>query len=76
MAIRPAHITLTTRMTSLVVGILWIVALAYPPMPVITLIGDSDQYRQAARELLLEPPLSTQHVVSPTPHIATPLRPP
>ncbi len=76
MPTRPAHITFTTRLACVIVAILGIIALAYPPLPVLTLLGDSDQYRQTAKEMLLGNFLTAPRAASPTSHMAVSLRPP
>ena len=65
-----------TRIACILVSVLSVVALAYPPMPVLTLFADSEQYRQMSETLFSGNLLATTGVRSEDPHAATPLRPP
>lgn len=76
MPTRLPHTPFRTRLACVIVAILWIVALAYPPLPVLTLIGDSDQYRQTAKEIFSGTFLSASRVASPNSDMAVSLRPP
>lgn len=76
MPTRLPHTPFRTRLACVIVAILWIVALAYPPLPVLTLFGDSDQYRQMGKELFSGIFLSASRAASPTADMAVSLRPP
>jgi hypothetical protein len=65
-----------TRIACILVFVLSVIALAYPPMPVLTLFADSEQYRQMSEALFSGHLFPTTGALSEDPHVATPLRPP
>jgi ABC-type multidrug transport system fused ATPase/permease subunit len=70
------HPSTLTRMACIVVGILCVGALAYPPLPLLTLLGDSEQYREASDLLLSGGLPGSSGSSSNATHIASVLRPP
>ncbi|MEY4668431.1 MAG: hypothetical protein RL518_1130, partial [Pseudomonadota bacterium] len=73
---RPARSPIRTPALCALVAALTLLTLAYPPLPILTLLSDSDQYRQMGEALLgghffeHDAPQVDSH------HIATLLRPP
>jgi 4-amino-4-deoxy-L-arabinose transferase-like glycosyltransferase len=76
MVISPQPVSRTTRIACFIVAILSVASLAYPPPPVLTLLGDSEQYRQAGEALLSGDIFRPFNEQVRTSHIAVSLRPP
>jgi hypothetical protein len=63
-------------MGCLLVAVLSVTALAYPPLPLLTLLRDSEQYREIGEALLSGHLLDAPAHSDRTSHVATSLRPP
>lgn len=76
MPIKLSHYSRSTTLISLTFAALSIVALIYPPLPVLTLLADSDQYRQMSEQILAGHLLETGCQPPDAQHLAVSLRPP
>lgn len=76
MPTHPQPVSRTTRIACLVVAILSVASLVYPPLPLLTLLADSEQYRESGATLLSGEILRAGGDHANTQHIAVALRPP
>ena len=67
---------LATRVACILFAVLSVIALAYPPLPILTLLGDSAQYQEAAERIFSRSLFDIDDTTGDRPHIATSLRPP
>jgi len=65
-----------TRVACILFAVLSVIALAYPPLPILTLLGDSAQYQEAAERIFSPSLFDIDDTTGDRPHIATSLRPP
>lgn len=76
MPTQPQPVSRSTRIACLVVALLSVGALVYPPLPLLTLLADSEQYRESGAALLSGEVLRANSDHRNTQHIAVALRPP